>query len=112
MKNWTYLFGMLFVFMTFSLVSCNKDNGDSGFNCTETFQFSQYIQDETDALIDANAAYLQNPTTENCENYRQALNAYIDEAERVEDCARQRGQAQGFEQAIAEARQDIEDLEC
>ncbi|HET8804763.1 MAG TPA: hypothetical protein VFM72_09305 [Aequorivita sp.] len=65
------LFSALILGLVFT-TSCNKDDDGGGKSC------EQRIED----INEAAAEYVDNPSTNNCENYRNAIESYIDS-----DCA-------------------------
>ncbi len=61
------LFSALILGLVFT-TSCNKDDDGGGKSCEERIE-------------DINAAasvYIENPTTSNCEDYRNSIESYID----------------------------------
>ena len=92
-------------------VSCNNGDDDVG-PCGANWIFATQIADEANALATAASAYGQDPTTANCEAYRQAYQDYLDAARALENCARQVGQLTEYNQALADAQAGLDALQC
>ena len=87
-------------------VSCKKDDDPSGCNyVTET-------QDELDALSAAATAYGNDPSTANCQAYKNAYQAYLNELEDHIDCATVNGQHDELQSAIDSAQASLDQLQC
>ncbi|HLF63810.1 MAG TPA: hypothetical protein VI603_08655 [Saprospiraceae bacterium] len=102
MKN---LFAVLTLVSVVLLVSC-KDDDPVGCNWTTE------LQAELTAFNDAATDYGQNPTTENCNAYRNAGLAYLDAAADLQSCANASGQGTEYQQAIASAQASLDALQC
>ena len=105
MKLTKLLFAFLFVGVLFT--AC----GDDDVECTEA-GISEAIQDETEALSNAASAYAVDPSTENCEAFKDAYQDFIDEAKSLQDCANEVGEGEEYMQSIEEAEAAIAALEC
>jgi hypothetical protein len=86
--------------------SCKKDDDPSGCNyVTET-------QDELDALTAAATAYGNDPTPANCQAYKVAYQAYLNELEDHVSCAALSGQQNELQSAIDSAQASLDQLQC
>lgn len=103
------LFGML-------AVSCGDDDDDGGpvggVDCTSQVEVNAAIEAEVDALTDAALVYGNNPTTENCNDYVAALNAWLNAMQDLQDCADQAGVGAEFQANIDQAQASIDALQC
>jgi len=102
---------LLFFFLalgTLGLVSCSDD----GVDCDDSFNFYTELEAEADALTDAAFAYANDPSTSNCEAFREAYQDYLDTAADLEDCADEVGQGAEFQQALEEAQDALDNLQC
>jgi len=65
------------------------------------------------ATLDETAiAYNQDPTPENCRNYKAAIEDYADTAEGFDSCLEIIGQADVYRKSIEEIRRVAESLDC
>lgn len=94
--------------------SCNKDKDDDGPAdlCGANWSPAVELQDELNALSAAINVYSQDPTVENCNAYKQAYLNYLDAIRDWEECYIYVGQQQEFLQAVEEAEQDVNEIEC
>lgn len=99
------LFAVLTLVSVICVVSCKDDDPVS---CNWTTE----LQDELTAFNNAASVYGQNPTTENCNAYRNAGLAYLDAAADLQSCANAQGQGQEYQQAIEAAEDSLNALQC
>jgi hypothetical protein len=92
---------------TFGLVSCGGDDVDCDPEVYEA-ELSMLSGD----LFAAAFAYGFDPSPENCEAYKDALDEYLNEAEKYESCAEDAGELKEFREALDEARAELDQLEC
>lgn len=84
--------------------SCKDDDDPTGCNyATET-------QDELNAVLAAANVYGADPTPANCQAYKDAYQAYLDELEDHIDCAALSGQQAELQAAIDAAQADLNSL--
>lgn len=76
-----------------------------------TCSYTQELADESTALSNAATAYGTDPTSANCEAYRQAFLDYLDEADRLDDCVIG-AERDAYRQAVDDARMSLEALAC
>lgn len=106
----TKCFGLLLLAGTLITAACSKSGSDPN-GCGAAFNFAVELQAETNAVTSAASAYGNNPTTENCNAYKAAFEAYLDAAEDIRICISSAEQS-AYEGAIAEARADLDALQC
>lgn len=96
-----------------SFSSCNKDDDSNGPNgpCVGYSSWALSLSDEAAALSSAASTYGQDPTTENCQAYKQAYIDYIDAAENISSCV-PAGQKAAYQQSLDDARDSLNDLPC
>jgi hypothetical protein len=91
------------------LISCGDDNS---VICGTTFSLSTEIQAELDAFTNAAILYVGNPTSDNCNAYRNAAQDYLDAIESYRDCADDAGQLAEFNQSLLEAQESVDGIIC
>ncbi|NNF34051.1 MAG: hypothetical protein HKN68_08085 [Saprospiraceae bacterium] len=105
-----------FTVFLFSLVSisCGGDDDpdDGNVNCSESFSINSELNDEIFAFAQAASDYGQDPSAENCNAYKAAANDYLDALEALEDCAREVGQLNAFNQSLANIQAAFDSLTC
>ncbi|PHN01787.1 hypothetical protein [Flavilitoribacter nigricans] len=102
-----------FLLITFTITlstACSKDNPGPG-GCAANFNWTVELQDEANVLSNAAQAYAQDPTTENCNTYKDAYQDYLDAAEDIDFCVPAADQA-AYDAAIEDARDSLDDLQC
>lgn len=102
MKN---LLAVLTLVAVVCLVSCKKDD-PVGCN------WSQELQDELNAFTNAANVYGANPTTENCNAYKNAGLDYLAAASDLQSCANAAGTGTEYQQAIDSAEASINAIVC
>jgi hypothetical protein len=105
MKSITKILGGLAILAISVLTSCGKDD-------PVTCNWTTELQNESDALVAAATAYGNNPTTANCEAYKDAFQDYLNEAEKYVSCATTAGQGAELQSAINQAQADLNALQC
>jgi len=91
------------------LTSCDGDDVSDalGYDCDGNWEeaYDTYYAD----ISAAAAAYSSNPTTENCNTYKQSVERYINAIDDLEDCYP--GQYEGdWDEYIKEAREELNSL--
>lgn len=99
---------VLFVAMA-TLPACNKDNDNDP--CGNNFNWGLELQAEATAISNAATAYAMDQTTQNCEDYRAAIQAYLDAAADLDGCVVASERA-AYEQAIVDAQAELNALSC
>ena len=87
--------------------SCKKSEPACG-----SFGWSFAIQDEIQNLSTATTAYAQNDTPENCQAYKQAYIDYIDALKGWEHCLLSEFDRADWHQALNEAEQEVNNIQC
>ena len=103
---------LLFFFLAVASIGLVSCGGDDDVDCTGTVNLSVELSAEIDAVTNAGIAYGTNPTTENCEDYVNALEDYLDALSAWESCANEAGVLDEFQQDLADAQAAIDDIEC
>ena len=104
MKQLKNLF--LLVLLGILWTSCGDD-----VNCQEP-NIDQNWATELAAAISTGNAFYAEETPENCEAYKNALNAYIDVLQDYKGCAEETGQGPEFQDSIDDARNEIDINSC
>lgn len=111
MKKKNYL-SIFLVLVFVGLLSCDKKNDDLDDGPCAT-AWTVQVQAEVNAWSAAAQKYGTNPTPANCNAYKAAGQAYLDALEPYRDCSILTGvQRTQWEDAIANARQSINSLNC
>ena len=105
MKNFLLL---SLILLSVSIVS---SCGGEDIDCTNP-NINQEWADEFQAALDAGTAYATDPTSENCNAYRDALQDYLDVVKDYEECADTPEEQQDFDEAVQEAQGVINTLSC
>jgi hypothetical protein len=98
------LFSLFVLAVAFS--SCGKD-----VDCTEQ-GVSEAIADELAAVLSATFLYYDNPSEDNCKKLKSATEDYIDVVKDLEDCAKEMGELEDFQESLKEAQDSLDDLPC
>lgn len=106
MKN----LNLLLLICIVALFSCGDDPTDSALSCSTAF--SQEFQEELDNISTAAAVYGQDPSTANCQAFKDSYLAYIDALEDWEECATINNSIAEYNMALEGARASINSLVC
>lgn len=95
-------------------ISCGGDDdpNDGNVNCSDSFSINSELNDEINAFAQAASAYGQDPSSENCQAYKDAANDYLKALEALEDCAREVGQLNAYNQSLANLQAAFDSLTC
>lgn len=105
MKKIFYLFLLTF---SIGLISCG---GDDVEDCTSaSINFSQEFSDELENITTVAINFANNPSSSNCNAYKDAIRDYIDALKSLEDCARETGQLDEYNESLAEYESEIDSL--
>ena len=107
MKKMYYWVYALIILSYLIFTSCEKKP-----NCPSDFDYYEALDDEENHLIDAYVEYIFDSSEEKCLIYRSALLDYIDEAEKIRECAKEAGQEDELQDEIDDARSDLDNLSC
>jgi hypothetical protein len=103
------LLSLLIIVTLVGLSSCKKDENNDPEYCGTAW--ASAVQDEITALTNAAMTYGQEPTTENCNAYKAAGQAYIDALEPYDKCSLWTVQQKTeWKNAIDEAKAELNDL--
>ena len=102
-----FLYLMVGVLLLLSIISCEKEP-----NCNADFNIELALYEAEDDWIDAEVDYFFDPSDENCKDLKAAIENYLDEADKIKDCARKTGKADELNDLIEEAESDLADLPC
>ena len=103
-------FSTVLFFSIFLFFSCNSKSALEK-KC-ENWSASVEFQEELSSVNNAAVTYSQNPTTENCEAYREAYLDYIDALRDWEDCYTFYDLDDEFNQALDDAEEAANNLDC
>ncbi len=106
MKSLKLLLLYSIVSVAFSFASCGNDGPGSGCN-----NFDQAWSDAVTSFSEIQSLYASNPTTENCETFRQGYIDYIDAIEDLLDCGDQTFDV-NLQVFLDDAKLQLDDLEC
>lgn len=110
MKALKNLFAVLALVSVVSIMSCKDDDPVGPCN---SFNFSAEIEAELTAYNNASMAYFTDQTPANCNAFKAAGLAYVDELEDLEECALLAGQnEQQYQQSIDAARASFQAIVC
>jgi len=105
-----FLFISILTIIAIGVLSCKDDIVDNN-DCSGAW--ANELSAEITAMSNAAQAYGTNPTTENCLAYKSAAQAYVNGLEPYGNCATLTGQNRiAWQNAIDEAKQDVEDFAC
>ena len=97
---------VLLLFSGFMMTSCGDDDPK---DCTAA-QFNSEVNATITALNTAAQTWANDPTSENCNKYKDAANDYLDAVESFDGCA---GLNQAdFESALNQARDAVAAIAC
>lgn len=100
------LAGLLFGLVVFTYSCSDKDDDPVGCN------YATEIQDEIDALTTAATIYGNDPTTANCQAYKNAATNYLNELQSYVECAALSGQQAELQSSINEAQASVDAIQC
>ena len=93
--------------LAFMTSGCGGDDVD----CTEA-NLEQNWANEFQAVINAGTAYASDPSSGNCNAYKDALKEYLDVIDDFEECADEVDEQESFNEALKEANDAIDSLQC
>jgi hypothetical protein len=101
----------MFCFFAFFILSTGcGDDKDTPEGCATNFAAT--FQDELEDINTASANFSNDPSTANCEAFKDAYNDYLDALEDWEECANINNQVVEWQQSLDAARAAINDLVC
>jgi len=111
MKKFFLLFALPFIL--FTVTACGGDDDDGGNQpgvCT-TALYGERVSAALDEFTAAVTAYSNDPTTANCEAYRDAAQDYLDALREFETCTFLVDDAD-YQESVREAQQEVNDIDC
>jgi hypothetical protein len=91
----------LFVCVSLFLFSCGGDDGPG--DCADlSINFASEFSSEFQKIVNTGTAFGNDPSSSNCEAYKDAIRDYIDALRDFEDCAREAGALTEWNQALNE----------
>lgn len=101
---------LLFVAVGFVglMTSCGGDSID----CSDEMALEEATTAGLEDVTDAFTKFSTDPSESNCQEVRNALSNWINDIEDLEDCARERGELAEFQEALNEAREQLNDFPC
>ena len=92
------------------ILSCSKsdDDSESDIDCSN---WSSQVLDSFNALSNAASLYTSNPTNENCLNFKDKGNEYINIVERFINCIPS-SSIDDIDDSINQTREAIDELDC
>lgn len=102
-------FTLFLIIAAAGLWSCKDDNNTTPCSAA----WAADVADELTAMSAAAQTYALDPTTANCNAYKQAAQAYVDALEPFGTCEALTGQSRtDWQNAVDNAQQDINNLDC
>lgn len=111
MKNLLLLF--LIAIALFTATGCGNNDGDGNNGpavCT-TVLYSERVPAALETFTNAVTAYTNDPSTSNCEAYRNAAQGYLDVLREFETCTFLANDAE-YQESVREAQQEVNDIDC
>ena len=106
MKNLIQLL-FLSLFVLF-VTACGGDDVD----CEDALQNPNILSAEISALTTAAVNYYTDQSDANCQAYKDAIQGFLDEAKKYDDCFEGTADQQDYRESILEAESEIDDLGC
>ena len=91
----------------------NDDDGPGGVNCG-TLSWATEVESELNVLFEAALSYGTDPTTANCQRYKDAFSDYIDALEGLDNCVAGLSAAdrKDYNDALDDAEEELNNLQC
>lgn len=104
-----FIYAKVFTIL-FLLISFTACGGSNEVNCTANWVLE--IEDELNALLQTSQEFNTNPTPASCEVYKSSLRDYIEALVNIDGSCIGDLNRQEYQASIAEARADIEEIDC
>lgn len=101
-----------FVVSSLVIVMSGCSKSDKKVDCHSGFNLYSVTENEVEAFSSAAIDYVSDPSTANCNRYRNALSSYVNALEKYEKCALEFGHIEDWKLFIQEARESINGLQC
>jgi hypothetical protein len=103
-------FSLFLMIAVFGFWTCSKDKNKTDL-CTGAW--ASELSTEANAMVNAAQTYATNPTTANCNAYKQAAQAYLDALAPYGNCATLTGQDRvDWQNALDGAQASVNSLDC
>ena len=106
MNSFQKLLACLFVVCVIISAGCNK--GSDPVSCN----YATELEAQATALTNAATVYGNDPTTANCNAYKNAYQDYIDALKGYEDCATTAGTHAEWQSAIDALQASLDTIQC
>lgn len=104
------LYSSIALLFSVFLFSCSGNS--LAERCGANWSYSAEIEQEINNLSAALTTYSQNPTTENCEAYKEAYLDYLDALRDLEECYVYTFSQDEFNQFINETEEAVNAIDC
>lgn len=104
-------FTLITLMLMVLFIGCSGNNSNPLGACNEA-EWGQQISDELTAVSEASSEYSQDQTLQKCEAYKDALTGYLNALKGISPACIPTASEQDYQESIAEAEQDIEDIDC
>jgi len=101
----------LYTILLFTNCSGNDDGNEEVSNNCFTGNWAQEVTQELTNWSTAIQAYSQDPSQENCANYKSTLSDYIDALDDIKECVPTISLID-FNNAIEESREELSNFDC
>jgi len=109
--NLIFKFFFILLISLFVVTACNNSK-DNDALCGSNWSPASELEQEISALTEAAITFSENPTTENCNAYKETYLDYLDAIKEWEECYIYIGQQKEFLQSIEDAENSVNDLQC
>lgn len=102
-----------FIFFCLLILSLgfNSCGGDDAEDCANaSLNFSQEFSEEFQNISNAATNYANDPSSSNCNSYKNAILDYIDALKSFEDCAREAGQLTEYNASLSQYESEVNGL--
>ena len=106
---------MLLKYMTFILLVSaflSTGCGSDDVSCDDEDEINRIIDDGSENVNNAVTRYISDPSTANCNSLVKTYEDWIDDLERLQDCADEVGQGAEFRESVNLAKQALADIDC
>ena len=86
--------------------------GSDDVSCDDEDEINRIIDDGSENVNNAVNRFVSDPSTANCNSLVRAYEDWIDDLERLQDCADEVGQGPEFREAVNLAKQSLADIDC
>ena len=94
------------IFFLMLFINCSKNP----ISCLDG-SWVQEVSSDLEAWSAASNTYAENPTVENCNNYKSAINGYLNALEGIQDCV-PGSSLSDFDGSLDEAKDELSEIDC